>query len=103
MSIFFSLFESIDIATRPLFLCFSDLPCVKIISCSNYISLLKIFVLCSNDKLLIEIRFQSGINITSKGWSLIYLNIVEFQIKDKVLKITVLERPAIRNINTQNM
>ena len=42
---FFSSFQSIDIATRPLFLCFSDLPCVKFILCSSDISLLKIFVL----------------------------------------------------------
>ena len=75
---FFSLFESIDIATRPLFLCFSDLPCVKISLCFSYISLLKVFMLCSNDKHIITVRFESGINITSKGWSLIYLSIIEF-------------------------
>ena len=76
---FFSSFESIDIATRPLFLCFSDLPCVKFILCSSYISLLRTFVLFSYDKRLITALFVSGINITSKGWSSIYLNIIEFQ------------------------
>ena len=41
-------------------LCFSDLPCVNIILFSSCTSLLKIFVLCLNDKLLSKFDSNRG-------------------------------------------